>query len=226
MAFTVTETRRLADICSDCIVLILQLRASDAFGEAPVLRERIKELFDRIERVAKGAGYTRAEVQRALFALVAFIDETILTSDWSGKEAWATEPLQLELYDRNDAGEVFFNYLDQMLKAPRENADVLEVYYLCMALGFRGQYLIFQQHKLRALIEEAHAELQKLKVQPDESLAPHGKRRDDVAEVVKGQVPVWVFPAVAAAVGLLVYLVFRFMASGAAEQARGVIDAL
>lgn len=73
----------------------------------------------------------------ARFAVFAWIDESILNSNWSEKSRWQSELLQRTYYQTSDAGEQFFDKLN--ILAPHQ-LEVREVYYLCLALGFTGRY--------------------------------------------------------------------------------------
>lgn len=73
----------------------------------------------------------------ALFAVVAWVDETIMNSRWEHREKWQRELLQRKLYNITDAGEKFFERLNAI---GSHQTDVREVYYLCLAMGFKGQY--------------------------------------------------------------------------------------
>jgi type VI secretion system protein ImpK len=219
------ENERLPDFCADCLMLVLQLRAAKEFGDATVLRRRIKDLFDRLERNTKRAGIEFEDVQMAKFALVAFIDETIIGSQWSQKDAWLALPLQLELFNRYDAGEEFFVRLDQLRQRPQANVDVLEVYYLCMVLGFKGKYQLQETERLRLLIEDTYNDLRRAAGgRVAEILSPNGKRRDEIAEVVTKEIPLWVIGVTAAAVGFLFFIIMTLFINGSAETVKRVIE--
>jgi type VI secretion system protein ImpK len=220
------KDRRLSQIYAPVFTLILQLRASHEFGDADVLRRRIKDLLDRAEREALRTGLPSEEARSAKFALVAFIDETILSSDWSQKERWVAKPLQLEFYDRYDAGEIFFDRLEEMLRQPAQQAEVLEVYYLCMTLGFKGRYLLHDQERLRMLIEETYAALSRVPGLVGDVLSPHGRPRGQVATEVQSKLPVWAIVVFAAVIALLVYLGLSLYISSAASDAARAIDAV
>lgn len=213
-----TTDQRLAEIFAPCFTLILNLRASDEFGDPGTLRRRTKKLLDDAERKALRTAVSPDGIRTAKFALVAFIDETVLSSDWSQKEAWTNTPLQLELYDRYDAGEVFFDRLEELRQNPEANPEALEVYYLCMTLGFKGQYQIHGQEHLRELIEETYEELRRLPGTRGKDLAPRGTPPGQVAEEVKSKLPTWVIAAAAALVGLLIYTGMYLYLSDAAND--------
>jgi type IV/VI secretion system ImpK/VasF family protein len=77
------------------------------------------------------------EAEEARFALAALADEMIIVSNWSYKEQWSKDSLQLALYQTNRAGDEFYDHLAKL--RPDQN-QAREVYYLCLASGFEGQY--------------------------------------------------------------------------------------
>lgn len=224
--FDEAKSQRLSEIYSPCFALVLQMRATNDLGEADVLRDRIKKLLDKSGLEATRAGHAREDVQDAKFAMVAFIDETILSSDWMQKDRWLARPLQLEIYDRYDAGEEFFDKLERLRGQGALHADVLEVYYLCMALGFKGRYQLHDQGRLRIIIEETYAELKRVPGMGVGPLSVHGQPRDQVATEVKSKLPAWVVVVCAAVLGLLIYLGMSIYISGAADDVVRAIESV
>ncbi len=86
----------------------------------------------------------------------------MLTSRWQAvKEPWLGKPLQLEHFGTFAAGEEFFRRLDAIRASQDpQRLDVLEVYTLCLCLGFKGKYGGVQGlETLRQLREELTGEL-------------------------------------------------------------------
>lgn len=74
-----------------------------------------------------------------LFAITAHFDELVQTRFLKGDElTWPT--LQKELFQVDDAGEIFYETLDDILMKPQTLPFVLEVYYFCLNDGFKGRY--------------------------------------------------------------------------------------
>ncbi|MEM1043044.1 MAG: type IVB secretion system protein IcmH/DotU [Bacteroidota bacterium] len=214
---------RLADVYAPCFSLALQLRATQEYGDAEMLRRRIKHLLETTRREAEGTGLAPEDIREAEFALVAFLDETLLSSGWSQKNQWLSNPLQLELYDRFDAGETFFDRLDGMRANPGLHAEVLEVYYLCMALGFKGKYQLHGQEELRMLVEEVQSEVERQPGMAPGQLAPHGQPRGQVATEVRSRVPTWAVVTAVVMLSLVIYLGMTvYMNRTAAEVARDI----
>jgi type VI secretion system protein ImpK len=117
-------------------------------------RRRTKATLQEIERVAIAGGYDGRDVRDAHFAVIAFLDEVILNSKEAVRTEWAQRTLQQDLFGTTDAGVVFFDKLEQF-RSRRDSeqlADVLEVYLLCLLLGFEGRYA-GRRGELQGLIE-------------------------------------------------------------------------
>lgn len=223
LLFDEAQARRLAELYAPCFTLILQLRASHEFGSEEVLRQRILDLLDQSEREALRASISSEDLRKAKFALVAFIDETILSSNWSQRERWRSRPMQLELYGLHDAGDVFYDNLQELMRQPGQYAEVLEMYYLCMTLGFKGRYELYEQERLRVWIEDTYKALIGTPGMAIGALAPHAKPRDRVTDDARGGLPLWAIIAFVAGVALLIYIIFFLMMNGVATSTVDVI---
>lgn len=106
-------------------------------ADSAVLRAAIEEQLAQARLAATDAGYSAADIDQALFATVAWIDETIMCSQWTGAEPWSRRPLQKILFNTITGGVEFFERLDALSE---EEENVREVYFLCLALGFQGRY--------------------------------------------------------------------------------------
>jgi len=216
---------RLAELYAPVFAVIVHLRSTDQYGDSERLRQRLRDLIREAEQRAEAAGAPFEDVRDASFSVVAFLDEAILSSEWDQKDAWLARPLQLERFDRYDAGEFFFDRVRSVLKSPHR-ADVLEMYYLCMTLGFKGKYQIQGQDELRQWIERAHEALSRAPGLGVAPLAPRGAPREAVASTSGRQISPWMLVAAAACVALLVYigmsLYISYAASGTVETLRAL----
>jgi type VI secretion system protein ImpK len=121
------------------LILATQLPSAGALPAPHDLRQRIIDVLDRMVGAARAANVPEQEIAEARYALVAFIDEQILKSSWPGRVEWMNQPLQLTLYREVTAGENFFARMRALLNHGGHEF-ALEIYYLCLALGFRGAY--------------------------------------------------------------------------------------
>jgi type VI secretion system protein ImpK len=104
---------------------------------ADALRQEMLNALRGYVARCRAAGISDTDTAEARYAIVAFIDERVLQSNWPGRAEWMSNPLQLQLYREYTAGENFFARMRALLNRGTPSA-ALEVYYLCLALGFSG----------------------------------------------------------------------------------------
>ncbi len=216
----------LPQACQPGFALIMGLLTGSEFGEPGQLRARIGEMFSEMERRTRLAGVASEDILSARFALTAFIDEVINRSDWRGKSVWAQNPLSLEYFNTNNAGVEFFANLDTLRQRPDAKTDLLEVYYTCLALGFEGKYALSDPRQLQNLIETTARELERIRGRVI-GLSPLWEPPDEGLKRMRNEVPLWVVAGASAGILFVIYLIFRFMASGHADgiatQLRGLV---
>lgn len=155
-----TTQGQLAITLQEAFTAAVRLRSNrQAAADASSFRTHIKELLQEAHEEARRAGYDSATVKLALYAYVAFIDESILHSRQPMFAEWQVEPLQEEVFGDHMGGEVFFENLQELLSRPdsQELADLLEVHQLCLLLGFEGRYSRADKgelHSLRSAVSE------------------------------------------------------------------------
>lgn len=221
-AFGTEQT--LAGSFTPVFSLILQIRAAQDLGDPTALRQRIESLLGTASRDARTAGARDKDVDEATFALVAFLDEAILAQDWSGRDAWSAQPLQLTHYDRYDLGERFFDRLKALLDEGGQRKELLEVYYLCLSLGFKGRYAIQGREVLRRLIDDLYDRLSQSR--EPRGLSPRGTSREVPAEAEKGGIPTWALWVGAAVLVALLYLGLSLSLNSAAEDTGNTLETI
>jgi type VI secretion system protein ImpK len=187
--------------------LILRLKAG-IVAPSNDLRPKIAGMLEDFERRAERYRFNHKIVQVSKFALAAFVDETVLTNNFHLKDEWEKNPLQLEYFGEQLAGNKFFEKLEAMLGQIDVTADAVEVYYFCMLLGFKGRYAIYEQEKLLQIMQStANALVKAGKIKPVE-LSPHWLANDQPVPVERRGMPTWAKVGAAAMLGLalIIYL--------------------
>lgn len=129
---------RLLDCFTASLSFGLALDASIAAGR-PALshdaaQQQARRLLDAARAQALASGTPAAQVESAVFAMVAWIDEILARHP--GAEAGAA-PLQVQLFNSNNAHSEFFHHLSALTA---QDDEVREVYWHALAHGFKGQY--------------------------------------------------------------------------------------
>lgn len=140
---TMKRADNMALIFQEAFTVIVRLRASrQRFGDPEVFRSQIRNALKLAETEGTRRGYSIEDMRVGTFAVVAFLDESILNSQNPIFADWQRKPLQEELFGVHVAGEIFYKNVERLLgRADSETlADLLEVHQLCLLMGFRGRY--------------------------------------------------------------------------------------
>ena len=200
---SVTSQENLALLYQGVLTGIVRLQSQrQRIGEAESFRKRIKATLQEVEQVAVGAGYDVRDVKDTHFAVVAFLDSVVMHSKDTLRTEWERKTLQEELFGKSEAGVVFFEKLEHFRSRgdSQQLADILEVYLLCLLLGFEGRYSIGSRGDLDGIIQRTRMRIQDIRGRrrqispsgalPDEEPAPPPpvRRNDRFRPILLGAV--------------------------------------
>lgn len=197
-------TGRLASALQEALTAVVRLRAErQVVSDAAQFRAQLLQLLARAEQDALQLGFNAQDARLAVFAVVAFLDESVLNTRQAVFSEWARRPLQDELFGGHMGGEWFFQHIDQLLARPDgpELPDLLEVYQLCLLLGFRGKYGAVDTGQLQAVTQRIAERLGRLRPTA-RPLAPHWQ---PPADAVDSRDP-WLRPLTIAALASVIVL--------------------
>jgi type VI secretion system protein ImpK len=164
------STENLALLYQGLLTGIIRLKGQrQNIADSEVFRKRTKATLQEVERVAVSSGYDVRDVRDTHFAVVAFLDSVVLHSKDPVRAEWERRPLQEELFGKTDAGLIFFEKLDQF-RARRDSeqlADILEVYLLCLLLGFEGRYSGGQRGELDGITDSLRMRIEYIRGRDD-----------------------------------------------------------
>ncbi|MEM5458979.1 type IVB secretion system protein IcmH/DotU [Paraburkholderia phytofirmans] len=199
------QVRSLLDLLYDGFFMLFLLKNGREPGDAQEFSQRIQQFLGDFERGAKKLNASAEDVYASKFAFCAAIDESVLSSTFRIRTEWERRPLQLVLFGEQLAGEKFFQYLEECRAQGAARLQSLEVFHMCLLLGYQGKYLLEGPEKLAYLTARIGDEIAHLKGKRAQ-FAPHWPLPDQVAHRLKREVPLWSIGAVFALVGLLAYL--------------------
>lgn len=212
-------SRRAARSGSDFVSLaspVLELVMKVQAGIVPPsneLRPTVAGLLTEMEERALKLRLSEKQTRSVKFALAAFMDETVLTNDFPLREEWEKFPLQLEYFGEHLAGVKFFERLDDLLRSIETEADVVEVYYVCMLLGFKGKYKIYLEDQLKGVIENTADHLRRVGRLQEGELSPHWRVTDQPEPPRDKGLPLWAMISAGAglALAIIIYLALNFV---------------
>lgn len=220
----------ILEAAAPVLQLITRLRTAETM-DGPLRAEAVAA-FEQFERFAYERGVASADMHHARFALAASVDEAVLASAWDGRLDWMGQSLQMQYFGEHLAGEKFFARLGQIREAGPGQTGLLELYYVCLQLGFEGVYKLRGLEQLHALQVDLEHQIAGARGRCDARLAPEAAATGSILYKVGRQIPYWVLGLATAGGLLLIYTAYSTVsihATGAAleeiGQARRAITA-
>jgi type VI secretion system protein ImpK len=211
----------LALLYQNVLTGIVRIQAGrQPLNDIEVFRKRMKAALQEVEREAGLAGYRSNDVRDAEFAVVAFLDETILSLRDPKAEDWRKKPLNIELFGQAIAGDVFFDKLTDIERRSDspQLADLLEVYLLCLLLGFEGRFAPPLLGEVSRIAERLRRRIESIRG-IDYKLSPAMEFVQGPVELTPSATGKWRWWVVGAlAFAFLLFLLYRWNLAGRVDE--------
>lgn len=200
--------QRLSDIMYEGFYALFLLKNGCGPQDKVAFADNMTAFLADVDRHAKALGIAADDVTAAKYAFCSAVDEIILRSTFDVREAWETRPLQLRVFGDQLAGEHFFHRLEDLRAKGAVHVEALEVFHMCLLLGFQGRYALDGRDKLDYLVARLGDEIARMRGRT-RGFAPHAERPDQVVNRLQSDLSLWVLGAVFMVAGLGAYLGFR-----------------
>jgi type VI secretion system protein ImpK len=200
----------LALVFQEALTAIERIRAGrEKVADAESFRAEMRQQFVQTNEEGRARGYSREDLRLAMFAVIALLDESILNSRNPIFADWPRRPLQQEVFGGHQAGEIFFQNIDGMLAQPDSTvlADILEVYLLCILLGYGGKYSVLGKGELRAVSDSMAERIRRIR--GVSALSPSWAPQGGVSAAVRGDP--WLRRLIVAAAACIVLALLLFV---------------
>jgi len=149
---------RIIDAFTDLLAYGLTFRDTLATTAVPYedVRQTLENFLTQSETYVTHGLCAAEDYELARYAICAWVDETVLASDWPARARWRSDLLQRRFYQSTNAGQQFYDRLDSLTI---EQKDVREVFYMCLTLGFQGRYCTPESAPQREALKQRHLKL-------------------------------------------------------------------
>lgn len=215
----------LVQAASPLLMLAGRLRSTLSLNDVAGLRRQTVEDLRRFEESARNAGVASEFVLAARYALCAALDEAVLATPWGAQSEWAQQTLLVALHREAWGGEKFFEMLERTWNDPGRHIDLMELQYLCLALGFAGKYQVQErgQQKLAEVQNDLYRRIRAARGTAPPELSTQWKGLEDRRNPLIRYVPWWVVGAAALAVLTVCFVIYEGMLSHSASPVHATL---
>jgi type VI secretion system protein ImpK len=200
--------------------LATRVRGTATQKDVEGLRDRVVRELKSFEAAASATGLPRELVRTAHYALSATIDDLVLSTPWGSQSSWPKRSMVSTFHNEVVGGERFYEILNHLHKNPGNNADVLELMYVCLALGFQGRLRVTDRgsSEHNRVREGVYRTLRERRGDFERDLSPHWRGIAAVHRPLTSYIPPWVIAVVTAAILTLMFMGFSYALSDASDS--------
>ena len=201
------------------LVLAGRLRGQIANADVDSLRRQAISGIRSFEERARTSSVPAEDVLAARYAMCTVLDEAVLNTPWGAQSDWSNQSLLVTFHREAAGGEKFFQIVERVSADPRRYIALLELLYVCLAMGFEGKFRLDERGagRLTEIRETLFRTIEDLRGDEEPDLSPHWKGVEDRRNAVLRFVPLWVVAAACAVALVGSYLYFDSQLGTAAE---------
>ncbi|HWW80062.1 MAG TPA: type IVB secretion system protein IcmH/DotU [Steroidobacteraceae bacterium] len=192
--FSQASTNPLVQAAVPLLVLAGRLRGQIANADIESLRRQAIQEMRSFEDRARQADVPPEDVLAARYALCTVLDEAVLNTPWGADGNWSNQSLLVTFHREAAGGEKFFQILERVSSEPQRYLVLLELLYVCLALGFEGKYRLDDRGaaRLAEIRETLYRRIEGLRESVETELSPRWKGVEDRRNAVMRFVPLWI----------------------------------
>ncbi len=197
-----------------------ELERATSPANSETLRLRLQDNLIDARDAAIGMGVPMTRANQAAWFVAALLDDLAINTPWGGHSAWPRQPLVVGLSGDVDAGTKFFDRLEELLRYPNRDPEMLELGFHCLNLGFRGKHRVEGRTGDSALLALRSSIARAIRNPETEAadLSPHWRGVIAPDEKRRFVVPLWTIALAAVGVITATYIGLGIQLSNKATQ--------
>ncbi|WP_053152367.1 type IVB secretion system protein IcmH/DotU [Pseudomonas protegens] len=183
----------LVAAASELLSEVVRLKHSKSAKDLRALNSRLSAGLKQFDARALQDDAQSSQVMAARYVLCTVVDEAVVSTSWGSESEWSQMSLLSSFHNETFGGEKFFQLLDRLSKNPVKHLPMLELMYLCLALGFEGKYRVIPRGvlELEGIRDALYRQIRQLRGDVPRELSPHWEGLRDQRRSLVRIVPGW-----------------------------------
>ncbi|PQJ69882.1 flagellar motor protein [Vibrio jasicida] len=200
--------------------MVGQIRSTASHSDVLFLKETLAQKLRDYENRLRQHNVELETIDTARYCLCCSIDEAVLNTHWGSQSTWSHDSLLSSFYSSSQGGEAFFKHLDKALSQPESQLDLLELMYVCLSLGFVGQYRLekngLENH--RRLRKQIMSILKSYGRGTAKEMSANIDKRTLTGSQMSERAPLWVVCSVTSAILVCVFMYLSYDLNSASNR--------
>lgn len=209
----------LIDMTANILSLAVRLKSCVSYSAFDELKPKLAKQISEFENKAVVAKMPQEQVRIASYALCAFLDETIQNTPFGAQSNWGQQSLLILFHKEAWGGERFFQMMDQVIRYPAQNLNLLEFFYVLLSFGFEGKYRVMgtglnqlERHRI-----EIYQLIQRVKGDNPNELSVRWQGLNIAKNTLSSQIPLWILGSIVSSLLLICYIGFYWLLNATSD---------
>jgi type VI secretion system protein ImpK len=224
--FIVGASNPIVQAAAPLITLGARLGASVSQANIGMLRQQAAQEIRAFEDRLRACGVPPEDGVVARYILCTFVDSAVLNTPWGTQGDWAGQSLLVMFHREVGGGEKFFDILDRLRTDPTRYINLIELVFICLALGYEGKYRHDPggQNRLGELQHELYRIIRDQRQIHDEALSENWKGVEDRRNPIVRYIPWWMVAALGLVILTGLFIVLHQKLSEQAEPLKAALS--
>lgn len=209
------------------LAIAARLQSSVAQADVSSLRSQAMQQVRQFDDRLRSANVAPEDAVVARYVLCTFFDSAVLNTPWGANSDWSGQSLLIVFHKEKSGGEKFFQILERLNSDPRRYINLIELQYVCLALGYEGRYRLEERgaERLAELQHGLFRTIRETRRLQDEELSPQWRGVEDKRNPILRYVPWWIVAASALAVLAIAFVIYDARLKSAAAPIKEILAA-
>lgn len=180
--------------------------------------QEVRLFDDRLNSI----GVTPDDALVARYIICTFFDSAVLNTPWGAHSDWSGQSLLVTFHREKSGGEKFFQILQRIRTEPARYINLVELQYVCLALGYEGMYRLEPRAETR-LAELKHDLFRLIRETRDlreEELSPQWRGVDDRRHRLWRYLPWWIVAVAGLAILVTTFAIYSVRLNTLAQSSK------
>ena len=202
----------IVNAAATLIAVFAKTRSTARHNDVGGLYQRLINEIKTFESSLRDLNLQQEQLLSARYLMCSVLDEAVLNTPWGSESAWAQRTLLSVFHGETSGGEKSFLILDRLKQTPAENIDLIELFYICISMGFEGRYRLMNRGRegLDQVREELFSIIRRYRGDYERSLSPSWRGLGNMRNQLTEYIPLWFVVALMLAILFFSYSGLRY----------------
>ena len=193
--------------------VLSKLKELKAHRTLSQLQRELSQEVNRFQETIQSKGYSLEYIVVCRFVICATFDDILSQTPWGSHGQWDEFSLLTAFNQDPEHHEKFFAILDRAVKDPAQYIDLMELLYLSLSFGYRGQYRNEQgQFQLEQISNQLFKHIRAQRGYFSKTLSPAPfKTRGGSSTATRKKTPLWFTVMVAASIIMAIFVSLGYL---------------